>query len=119
MGTAGSSSTGGAGVAAGGGSSAGSAVCSSSSLPEIESLNSRIPLPSERPISGRRFGPKRLPEMGRSLGNGMREFKESISGKDDDEPKPEPAAELPPPAATPTTPVEDEPVVPASSKRDS
>ena len=32
------------------------------------------------------FGPKRLPEMGRSLGRGMREFKDSISGKDDDEP---------------------------------
>ncbi len=31
------------------------------------------------------FGPKRLPEMGRSLGRGMREFKDSISGKDDDE----------------------------------
>ena len=29
------------------------------------------------------FGPKRLPEMGRSLGRGMREFKDSISGKDD------------------------------------
>jgi sec-independent protein translocase protein TatA len=26
------------------------------------------------------FGPKRLPEMGRSLGRGMREFKESVSG---------------------------------------
>ena len=34
------------------------------------------------------FGPKRLPEMGRSLGRGMREFKHSISGRDeDDEPK--------------------------------
>jgi sec-independent protein translocase protein TatA len=32
------------------------------------------------------FGPKRLPEMGRSLGRGMREFKDSVSGKDDDEP---------------------------------
>jgi sec-independent protein translocase protein TatA len=35
------------------------------------------------------FGPKRLPEMGRSLGRGMREFKDSISGNrddDDDEP---------------------------------
>ena len=26
------------------------------------------------------FGPKRLPEMGRGLGKGMREFKESVSG---------------------------------------
>jgi len=32
------------------------------------------------------FGPKRLPEMGRSLGRGMREFKGSITGKDDHEP---------------------------------
>jgi sec-independent protein translocase protein TatA len=34
------------------------------------------------------FGPKRLPEMGRSLGRGMREFKDSITGtgkNDDDE----------------------------------
>ena len=31
------------------------------------------------------FGPKRLPEMGRSLGKGMREFKDSISGKDFDD----------------------------------
>lgn len=29
------------------------------------------------------FGPKRLPEIGRSLGKGMREFKDSISGQDD------------------------------------
>ena len=29
------------------------------------------------------FGPKRLPEMGRSLGRGMREFKDSISGDKD------------------------------------
>jgi sec-independent protein translocase protein TatA len=26
------------------------------------------------------FGPKRLPEMGRSLGRGAREFKDSITG---------------------------------------
>lgn len=33
------------------------------------------------------FGPKRLPEMGRSLGRGMREFKESVTGdsKHDDD----------------------------------
>ena len=32
-------------------------------------------------------GPKRLPDMGRSLGSGMREFKDSIAGigKDDDD----------------------------------
>ena len=36
------------------------------------------------------FGPKRLPEMGKSLGKGMREFKHSITGKDDeDEQRPE------------------------------
>src|ERR687893_546704 len=31
------------------------------------------------------FGPKRLPEMGRSLGRGMREFKDSVTGKDRDD----------------------------------
>jgi sec-independent protein translocase protein TatA len=31
------------------------------------------------------FGPKRLPMLGRQLGRGMREFKESITGRDDDE----------------------------------
>jgi sec-independent protein translocase protein TatA len=30
------------------------------------------------------FGPKRLPEMGRSLGRGMREFKDSVTGGDRD-----------------------------------
>ncbi|MBN1528660.1 MAG: twin-arginine translocase TatA/TatE family subunit [Thermoleophilaceae bacterium] len=29
------------------------------------------------------FGPKRLPDLGRSLGGGMREFKSSISGGED------------------------------------
>lgn len=31
------------------------------------------------------LGPKRLPEMGRSLGKGMREFKNSVSGDSKDE----------------------------------
>jgi sec-independent protein translocase protein TatA len=44
------------------------------------------------------FGPKRLPEMGRSLGKGFREFKDSITGSDKDEDVK--AAELPPPEPT-------------------
>ncbi len=31
------------------------------------------------------FGPKRLPELGRSLGKGIREFKGSVSGDIDDD----------------------------------
>jgi sec-independent protein translocase protein TatA len=31
------------------------------------------------------FGPKRLPDLGRSLGHGMREFKDSVTGKDKEE----------------------------------
>lgn len=31
------------------------------------------------------FGPKRLPGLGRQLGSGMREFKDSIQGKDRDD----------------------------------
>jgi sec-independent protein translocase protein TatA len=30
------------------------------------------------------FGPKRLPGLGRQLGSGLREFKDSIAGKDND-----------------------------------
>lgn len=35
------------------------------------------------------FGAKRLPEIGRSLGTGMREFKDSVSGKESHEARPE------------------------------
>lgn len=37
------------------------------------------------------FGGKRLPEMGRALGSGMREFKDAVTGHSDPEPR------LPPP----------------------
>jgi sec-independent protein translocase protein TatA len=34
------------------------------------------------------FGPKRLPELGKSMGHGIREFKDSLSGeKDKDSPE--------------------------------
>jgi sec-independent protein translocase protein TatA len=36
------------------------------------------------------FGPKRLPELGRSVGKGIREFRASISGNDDDDDEPSP-----------------------------
>lgn len=43
------------------------------------------------------FGPKRLPELGRSLGRGIREFKGSIGGDhdDDDDEKPKLSASPP------------------------
>lgn len=46
------------------------------------------------------FGPKRLPEMGRSMGRGLREFKDSVSGEHKHEldplvlPAEEPEAEI-------------------------
>jgi sec-independent protein translocase protein TatA len=43
------------------------------------------------------FGPKRLPDLGRSLGRGMREFKDSVTGKDDKDELPEGSAEKPEP----------------------
>lgn len=46
------------------------------------------------------FGPKRLPEMGRSLGRGIREFKDSVTGNDNDEPE---KVEIAPPPAPPAT----------------
>ncbi len=36
------------------------------------------------------FGPKRLPELGRSAGEGMRELKASLSGSRDDDKDDEP-----------------------------
>jgi sec-independent protein translocase protein TatA len=37
------------------------------------------------------FGPKRLPELGRSMGKGIREFRGSISGKDNDDESKQPS----------------------------
>jgi sec-independent protein translocase protein TatA len=54
------------------------------------------------------FGAKRLPEIGRSLGTGMREFKDSVTGHTPPEPQ-----QLPPPPETTTaapTPTERETV---------
>jgi sec-independent protein translocase protein TatA len=46
------------------------------------------------------FGAKRLPEIGRSLGKGMREFKDSVTGNDTDD---EPIRSLEPPVGTQDT----------------
>ncbi len=61
------------------------------------------------------FGPKRLPGLGRSLGQGMREFKDSIGGgskdEDDDERELETAsarAPAEPPGAAAATDARDE-----------
>ena len=40
------------------------------------------------------FGPKRLPEMGRSMGRGLREFKQSVTGDKQDPDRFELPAEL-------------------------
>jgi sec-independent protein translocase protein TatA len=53
------------------------------------------------------FGPKRLPDLGRSLGKGMREFKDSVTGKDSDDELPQvqqvTPVEPPEPVPAPTT----------------
>jgi len=50
------------------------------------------------------FGPKRLPGLGRSLGSGMREFKDSISGNSKDEDEERRQLEAAPTATTPAPP---------------
>jgi sec-independent protein translocase protein TatA len=46
------------------------------------------------------FGPKRLPELGKSVGRGIREFRGSVTGEDASADKP-PAVDPPPAAAAP------------------
>lgn len=57
------------------------------------------------------FGGKRLPEIGRSLGGGMREFKDAITGHSPPEPQPELPPAEPTVAATTATPSEHETTV--------
>jgi sec-independent protein translocase protein TatA len=58
------------------------------------------------------FGPKRLPELGKSLGKGISEFRGTISGEKPEsetaavEPAPVVVAPAPAPAAKPTSPAE-------------
>lgn len=63
------------------------------------------------------FGPKRLPSLGRSLGEGMREFKDSITGKsgrEDDERPAVPEASSQPVAPAPAPPSPTAPPPPAA-----
>jgi sec-independent protein translocase protein TatA len=50
------------------------------------------------------LGPKRLPEVGRSLGKGIREFKDSVTGNETEAPPQPPAASIDPPAQAAYTP---------------
>jgi sec-independent protein translocase protein TatA len=57
------------------------------------------------------FGPKKLPELGKSLGKGINEFKGSITGDHDSSTPPEAVTAPAPVAATPT------PVAPVTAHR--
>jgi sec-independent protein translocase protein TatA len=60
------------------------------------------------------FGPKRLPELGSSLGRGIREFRNTVTGEkadDDDEPEVKAIRATAPPTAPAEQPAEPE-VVP-------
>ena len=54
------------------------------------------------------LGPQRLPEVARSVGRGMREFRNAMNMEDDDEPEPRPQVE-------PATAEPQQPKTPASS----
>jgi len=64
------------------------------------------------------FGPKKLPELGKSLGRGMRDFKRGVTGDDEDERRAEDsvaqtAAITAPPASAPVA--QSAPAVPVES----
>jgi sec-independent protein translocase protein TatA len=69
------------------------------------------------------LGPKRLPALGRSLGQGMREFKDSITGhskdEEEEEQRPELTSASPAPEATPTATPEAAPAKGAAPERQS
>jgi sec-independent protein translocase protein TatA len=60
------------------------------------------------------FGPKRLPELGKSMGKGIREFRSSISGNDDDDDDDDDSPKIEPGEPTAAEPVEGEVVEPRS-----
>jgi sec-independent protein translocase protein TatA len=65
------------------------------------------------------FGAKRLPEMGRSLGKGMREFKEAVTGNEEPQQPQQQPEQLTTPASapTPTTPTPAETTAQPNSER--
>ena len=58
------------------------------------------------------FGPKRLPELGRSLGRGIREFRGSVSGESNEPERPEAIEPPKPPAPAAEKPADGEPAAP-------
>ncbi|MEI6625338.1 MAG: twin-arginine translocase TatA/TatE family subunit [Thermoleophilia bacterium] len=69
------------------------------------------------------FGPKKLPELGRGLGSGMRDFRRGLSGEADNEPAPPvvvqstaPVVETAVPAAAAVTEPIAEPVAAAAAE---
>ena len=56
------------------------------------------------------FGPKRLPELGKSLGSGMKEFKDSITGNKREDEEEEKRAKLEVSASQPQPDADTEPV---------
>jgi sec-independent protein translocase protein TatA len=63
------------------------------------------------------FGPKRLPQMGRSIGGGIREFKDSITGHVDKQDA-EAESEAAPRQLPPAPPAEPAPPTPGSDPRE-
>jgi sec-independent protein translocase protein TatA len=63
------------------------------------------------------FGPKRLPGLGRQLGQGMREFKDSITGESKDDEEERPAISAGNSEPVPTQPVQQAPAQPVQAQQ--